>query len=95
MVVIIEPNKNLGLLKAHHFVLGYEKRFTENLMGKLRYTTSTFTIYQSKTTIPVIMPLLTKASIINMLNWLIKAAVKTMVWKFPSNGFLIKISTFY
>ena len=31
----IEPNKNLGLLKAHHYVLGYEKRFTENLMGKI------------------------------------------------------------
>ncbi len=30
-----EPNKNLGLLKAHHFVLGYEKRFTENLIGKI------------------------------------------------------------
>ncbi|MGV3504534.1 MAG: TonB-dependent receptor [Adhaeribacter sp.] len=29
-----EPNHNLGLLKAHHFVLGYEKRFTANLMGK-------------------------------------------------------------
>lgn len=32
---IIEPNKNLDLLKADHFVLGYEKRFTENLMAKL------------------------------------------------------------
>ena len=31
----LEPNKNLGLLKAHHFVLGYEKRFTENLLGKI------------------------------------------------------------
>jgi hypothetical protein len=31
----IEPNKNLGLLKAHHYVLGYEKRFTENLVGKI------------------------------------------------------------
>jgi hypothetical protein len=30
-----EPNKNLGLLKAHHYVLGYEKRFTENLIGKI------------------------------------------------------------
>jgi len=29
-----EPNKNLGLLKAHHFVVGYEKRFAENLMAK-------------------------------------------------------------
>lgn len=32
---VIEPNKNLDLLKADHFVLGYEKRFTENLMAKL------------------------------------------------------------
>ncbi|TAL63578.1 MAG: TonB-dependent receptor, partial [Bacteroidetes bacterium] len=31
----IEPNKNLGLLKAHHYILGYEKRFTENLIGKV------------------------------------------------------------
>jgi hypothetical protein len=30
-----EPNKNLGLLKAHHFVIGYEKRFTQNLIGKI------------------------------------------------------------
>jgi len=32
---ILEPNKNLGLLKAHHYVLGYEKRFSENLIGKI------------------------------------------------------------
>ncbi|MES2731923.1 MAG: TonB-dependent receptor [Bacteroidota bacterium] len=32
---ITEPNKDLGLLKAHHYVLGYEKRFTENLMAKV------------------------------------------------------------
>jgi hypothetical protein len=32
---ISQPNEDLGLLKAHHFVLGYEKRFTENLMGKV------------------------------------------------------------
>ena len=31
----IEPNKNLDLLKADHFVLGYEKRFTEHLMAKV------------------------------------------------------------
>ena len=30
----IEPNKNLDLLKADHFVLGYEIRFTENLVAK-------------------------------------------------------------
>lgn len=29
---VTEPNGDLGLLKAHHFVLGYEKRFTENLV---------------------------------------------------------------
>lgn len=32
---VTEPNKNLGLLKAHHLVLGYEKRITDNLMLKL------------------------------------------------------------
>ena len=32
---IIEPNKDLGLLKAHHYVLGYEKRFTKNLIAKV------------------------------------------------------------
>ena len=32
---IIEPNKNLDLLKAHHFVLGFEHRFTENLLAKI------------------------------------------------------------
>ena len=32
---LIEPNKDLGLLKAHHYVAGFEKRFTENLMAKV------------------------------------------------------------
>lgn len=32
---IAEPNKDLDLLKAHHFVLGYEKRFSRNMMMKL------------------------------------------------------------
>lgn len=32
---VIEPNKNLDLLKADHFVLGYEKRFSEKLMAKV------------------------------------------------------------
>lgn len=31
----IEPNRNLGLLKAQHYVAGYEKRFSENLIGKV------------------------------------------------------------
>lgn len=31
---IIEPNKNLGLLKADHYIFGYEKRFTGNLMAR-------------------------------------------------------------
>jgi hypothetical protein len=31
----IQPNKDLGLLKAHHFVLGYEKRFNPFLVGKI------------------------------------------------------------
>ncbi|MDA3893151.1 MAG: TonB-dependent receptor [Salinivirgaceae bacterium] len=32
---ISQPNKNLGLLKAHHYVVGYENRFTKNLMAKV------------------------------------------------------------
>lgn len=32
---IIEPNKDLDLLKAHHFVVGYEKRFSKNRVAKL------------------------------------------------------------
>jgi len=32
---VTEPNKNLGLLKADHFVMGYEKRFGENIRVKL------------------------------------------------------------
>jgi hypothetical protein len=28
---VIEPNHDLGLLRAHHFVLGYKKQFNENL----------------------------------------------------------------
>ena len=32
---ITEPNKDLGLLKAHHFVVGYEKRFSKNLRAKV------------------------------------------------------------
>ena len=43
----LEPNKNLGLLKAHHYALGYEKRFTENLVGKIEV------YYQSLYNLPV------------------------------------------
>ncbi len=32
---VTEPNKNLDLLKADHYVLGYEKRITENLRSKV------------------------------------------------------------
>lgn len=32
---INEPNKNLDLLKAHHFVLGYENRLSKNLRAKI------------------------------------------------------------
>jgi hypothetical protein len=32
---ITEPNKNLDLLKADHFVMSYEKRFGENIRVKL------------------------------------------------------------
>jgi hypothetical protein len=42
-----EPNKNLGLLKAHHFVLGYEKRFTQSLVAKAE------AYYQSLYQLPV------------------------------------------
>lgn len=31
---ISEPNKNLDLLKAHHYVVGFEKRFSKNLRFK-------------------------------------------------------------
>ena len=31
----IEPNKDLDLLKADHYVLGYEKRIGENLRLKV------------------------------------------------------------
>lgn len=31
----IQPNKNLDLLKADHYVLGFEKRFAENLVAKV------------------------------------------------------------
>jgi hypothetical protein len=45
--IFIEPNKNLGLLKARHYVMGYEKRFTENLVGKIEV------YYQSLYNLPV------------------------------------------
>lgn len=32
---VTEPNKDLGLLKANHFVLGYEKKLSKNLLIKL------------------------------------------------------------
>ncbi len=32
---LIEPNKDLGLLKAHHFVAGYKMQFTKNLMAQV------------------------------------------------------------
>ncbi len=32
---IIEPNKDLDLLKAHHYVIGYEKRFGKNMLAKI------------------------------------------------------------
>jgi hypothetical protein len=32
---VTEPNKDLDLLKAHHLVLGYEKRFGKNTMAKI------------------------------------------------------------
>ena len=44
---IIEPNRDLDLLKAHHFVLGYEKRINKNMMVKLK------TYYQKLYNLPV------------------------------------------
>ena len=44
---VLEPNKNLGLLKADHFVLGYEKRFGENIRLKAE------AYYQSLYNLPV------------------------------------------
>lgn len=32
---VVTPNKDLDLLKAHHFVAGYEKRFSKNLRAKV------------------------------------------------------------
>lgn len=42
-----EPNRNLGLLKAHHFAFAYQKYFSENLMGKVEV------YYQSLFNLPV------------------------------------------
>ena len=42
-----QPNRNLGLLKAHHFVLGYQKRFTRSLVAKAEV------YYQSLYQLPV------------------------------------------
>ncbi len=44
---VIEPNKDLDLLKAHHFVLGYENRFRKNMLIKLE------TYYQKLYNLPV------------------------------------------
>ena len=32
---IVEPNRNLDLLKAHHYVMGYERRFGPHLRAKV------------------------------------------------------------
>jgi outer membrane receptor protein involved in Fe transport len=32
---VIEPNKNLDFLKADHFIAGFDKRFSENLISKV------------------------------------------------------------
>ncbi len=44
---ISEPNKNLKLLKANHFVAGVERRFSENLLAKLEV------YYQGLSDLPV------------------------------------------
>ncbi len=45
---VIQPNKDLGFSKSHHFVLAYDKRLTENLRLKIE------PYYQSLYNIPVI-----------------------------------------
>ena len=42
-----QPNKDLRLLKAHHYVLGFEKRFSDDLIGKIEL------YYQSLYQLPV------------------------------------------
>ena len=44
----IQPNKNLGFSKSHHFVLAYDKRLTDNMRLKIE------PYYQSLYNIPVI-----------------------------------------
>ena len=44
---IVEPNKDLGLLKAHHFVLGYEQRLGKHMSAKIE------TYYQHLYNLPV------------------------------------------
>jgi hypothetical protein len=44
---ISEPNRDLDFLKAHHYVLGYEKRFSENMRVKAEV------YYQSLYNLPV------------------------------------------
>lgn len=44
---LIELNKDLDLLKAHHFVLGYETRLSQNMLAKVE------TYYQDLYDIPV------------------------------------------
>ncbi len=44
---IIEPNRDLDLLKAHHYMVGYEKRFGKNLRAKIE------AYYQDLYNIPV------------------------------------------
>lgn len=43
----IEPNRDLDLLKAHHFTLGYEKRLNKNMLLKME------TYYQRLYNLPV------------------------------------------
>lgn len=34
---ISQPNQDLGLLKAHHYVVGFEQRLGTNMMGKIEF----------------------------------------------------------
>lgn len=54
-----EPNHDLDILKAHHYVIGFEKRFTEHLMAKAEV------YYQDLYNLPVENSLTSNYSTIN------------------------------
>ncbi|WP_158856762.1 TonB-dependent receptor [Lunatibacter salilacus] len=56
---VFEPNHDLDVLKAHHYVIGFEKRFTEHLMAKAEV------YYQDLYNLPVENSLTSNYSTIN------------------------------